>query len=178
MGLVSFLTPLHDRSDCAVLALCVLPHRTSCVCLSTGPTEGCQPGTEYVASSASCNRSLWNSTAGSLVVSLSDGRLTLLEPDQTGQLSIKNAWAAHTHEPWCVAWNYWDTNLIYSGTCVLDLIRIDNHDLIPPGGDDLRLKVWDIRQGFDQPIITNKRCAASNECLQPLPSACLGSTLV
>ncbi|KAH9049337.1 WD-40 repeat-containing protein [Lactarius hengduanensis] len=84
------------------------------------------------------NRRAPTSTAGSLVVSLSDGKLTLLEPDQTGQLSITSAWAAHAHEPWCVAWNYWDTNVIYSG------------------GDDLRLKVWDIRQGFDQPIITNK----------------------
>ncbi len=120
MDIVSFLTLRHDRSDCAVLALCVLPHLTSCVCLSTGPTEGRQPGTEYGASSHSCDQCLPSSTAGSLVVSLSDGKLTLLEPDQTGQLSITNAWAAHAHEPWCVAWNYWDTNVIYSGTDVLN----------------------------------------------------------
>jgi hypothetical protein len=55
------------------------------------------------------------STTGSLVASLSDGTLTLLEPDQTGQLVITRAWAAHAHEPWCVAWNYYDTNVIYSG---------------------------------------------------------------
>ena len=58
------------------------------------------------------------STTGSLVVSLSDGTLTLLEPDQTGQLGITSAWAAHAHEPWCVAWNYYDTNVIYSGAGV------------------------------------------------------------
>ena len=42
----------------------------------------------------------------------------------------------------------------------LTLSALITTDLLPPGGDDLRLKVWDIRQGFDQPIITNKRCAA------------------
>ena len=55
---------------------------------------------------------------GSLVASLSDGTLTLLEPDQTGQLVITSAWTAHAHEPWCVAWNYHDTNVIYSGAGV------------------------------------------------------------
>lgn len=52
---------------------------------------------------------------GSLVVSLSDGALSLLEPDQTGQLVITSTWVAHAHEPWCVAWNYDDPNVIYSG---------------------------------------------------------------
>jgi diphthine methyl ester acylhydrolase len=66
-----------------------------------------------------CNWTHMSSTAGSLVVSLSDGTLTLLEPDQTGQLVGTNTWAAHAHEPWCVAWNYWDTNVIYSGADVL-----------------------------------------------------------
>ena len=60
-----------------------------------------------------------NSVAGSLVVSLSDGNLAFLEPDQTGQLATTNTWAAHSHEPWCVAWNYWDTNVIYSGASLL-----------------------------------------------------------
>ena len=119
--------------------------------------------------------SLPSSTAGSLVVSLSDGRLTLLEPDQIGQLSITTAWAAHTHEPWCVAWNYWDTNVIYSGTNAYAVFGMTTTDLLLPGGDDLRLKVWDIRQGFEQPIIVNKRCVAKDECLQPLPSPCSGS---
>ena len=157
MGLVSFLTR-HDRNDCVVLVLCVLPRLPSCVCLSTGLTEGHRLGTGYGASSASCHRSLPSSTTGSLVVSLSDGKLTLLEPDQTGQLSVTNVWDAHAHEPWCVAWNYWDTNVIYSGTNIFLTLSGPTTDLSPPGGDDLQLKVWDIRQGFDQPIIVNKRC--------------------
>ena len=61
------------------------------------------------------DRAYTGSTAGSLVVSLSDGNLTLLEPDQTGQLVGTSTWVAHAHEPWCVAWNYWDNNVIYSG---------------------------------------------------------------
>jgi len=51
-------------------------------------------------------------------VSLSDGTLTLLEPDQTGQPVITSTWAAHAYEPWCVAWNYYDNNVIYSGAGV------------------------------------------------------------
>jgi len=85
-------------------------------------------------------------------VSLSDGNLTLLEPGQTGQPVVTNTWAAHAHEPWCVAWNYWDTNVIYSG------------------GDDLQLKVWDVRQGFEQPVTTNKRFDAGVTCIQSHPN--------
>jgi len=98
------------------------------------------------------NRRAPTSVAASLVASLSDGTLALLEPDQTGQLVGTNTWAAHAHEPWCVAWDYWDTNVIYSG------------------GDDLQLKVWDTRQGFDQPIISNKRFDAGVTCIQSHPS--------
>jgi diphthamide biosynthesis protein 7 len=39
-------------------------------------------------------------------------------------------------------------------------------DLLSQGGDDLQLKVWDVRQGFEQPIITNKRCVTHNACLR------------
>ncbi|KAI0308197.1 WD-40 repeat-containing protein [Multifurca ochricompacta] len=92
------------------------------------------------------NRKVPTSVAGSLVVSLSDGKLALLKPDQTGQLLITSVWPAHTHEPWCVAWNYWDDNLIYSG------------------GDDLQLKAWDIRQGFERPTFD-----AGVTCIQSHP---------
>ncbi|KAI0275060.1 WD-40 repeat-containing protein [Gloeopeniophorella convolvens] len=88
------------------------------------------------------NRRSPTSTAGSLAVSLSDGRLALLEPDQTGQLSVTDTWAAHDHEPWIVAWDYWNTNVMFSG------------------GDDLRLKIWDKRQGFEQPVTVNRRRAS------------------
>jgi len=44
-----------------------------------------------------------------------------------------------TFEAWIAAWNYYDENIIYSG------------------GDDCKMKGWDIRQGFGQPIFINKR---------------------
>ncbi|KAI9512577.1 WD-40 repeat-containing protein, partial [Russula earlei] len=98
------------------------------------------------------NRRTPTSAAGSLVVSLSDGTVSLLEPDQIGQLVVSSAWSAHAYEPWCVAWSCWDTNIIYSG------------------GDDLQLKVWDVRRGFEQPIITNKRFDAGVTCIQSHPN--------
>lgn len=33
-------------------------------------------------------------------------------------------------------------------------LQIINFNL---GGDDLKMKAWDIRQGFDQPLFVNKR---------------------
>ena len=90
----------------------------SCVSPSTGPIGELQRGMVRlrICSCGFVTVPLPNSVAGSLVVSLSDGTLTLLEPGQTGQLVGTNTWAAHAHEPWCVAWDYWDTNVIYSGT--------------------------------------------------------------
>jgi len=82
-----------------------------------------------------------STSLGSLVVSLSNGSLALLRADDGGGMSVTDTWVAHDHEPWIAAWNYWDTNVIYSG------------------GDDLKMKGWDIREGFSQPIFTNKRCA-------------------
>ncbi|KAG2350359.1 WD-40 repeat-containing protein [Suillus weaverae] len=76
---------------------------------------------------------------GSLVVSLSNGSLCVLNPGSTGNLTIVNRWHAHDYEPWIAAWNYWDTSIVYSG------------------GDDLTMKGWDVRQNFSQPIFTNKR---------------------
>lgn len=92
-----------------------------CASPSTGPIEGLQRGTVHlhVCFCGFVTVTPSSSVAGSLVVSLSDGTLTLLEPDQTGQLVGTNTWAAHAHEPWCVAWDYWDTNVIYSGTGIL-----------------------------------------------------------
>ncbi|KAG1771342.1 hypothetical protein EV702DRAFT_1048974 [Suillus placidus] len=56
-----------------------------------------------------------DSNHGSLVVSLSNGSLCVLNPDSTGNLTIVNWWHAHNYEPWSAAWNYWDTSIVYSG---------------------------------------------------------------
>lgn len=88
---------------------------------------------------------------GSLVVSLSNGSLCVLNPDSSGNLAIVNQWHAHDYEPWIAAWNYWDTSIVYSG------------------GDDLAMKGWDVRQNFSQPIFTNKRFNAGVTTIQSHP---------
>jgi hypothetical protein len=117
--------PLKCRNDCATLAPCAWRLLMFCACLSTGQIGGYQPGTDplrmfcsSVTDSVSTTTRT-RSTTGSLVVSLSDGTLSLLEPDQTSQLVITSTWLAHAHEPWCVAWSYDDPNVIYSGAGVL-----------------------------------------------------------
>ncbi|TFY79150.1 hypothetical protein EWM64_g4863 [Hericium alpestre] len=51
---------------------------------------------------------------GSLVVSLSNGELALLRPDPAEGLRVVETWHAHDFEPWIAAWDYWDTNTVYS----------------------------------------------------------------
>jgi len=96
------------------------------------------------------NRRTLATDLGSLVVSLSDGSLSVLRPTNS-ELAITDSWIAHEFEPWVAAWNYWDTNIIYSG------------------GDDLKLKTWDVRQGFDHPAAVNKRFDAGVTCIQSHP---------
>ncbi|KIM85206.1 hypothetical protein PILCRDRAFT_817204 [Piloderma croceum F 1598] len=89
---------------------------------------------------------------GSLIVSLSDGNLCLLQPKGQAGLLITDTWVAHDHEPWVAAWNYWDTNIIYSG------------------GDDLKMKAWDVRQGFYKPMFVNKHFDAGITTIQSHPN--------
>jgi diphthine methyl ester acylhydrolase len=55
-------------------------------------------------------------------------------------------------------------HLFRCGACYISSGSVSS-DLLSQGGDDLQLKVWDIRQGFEQPIITNKRCVAHTASL-------------
>ncbi|KAJ7254105.1 WD40 repeat-like protein [Mycena haematopus] len=90
------------------------------------------------------------SALGSLIVSLSNGSLCHLSPNESG-LSITDSWHAHDFEPWIAAWDYWDSSIIWSG------------------GDDLKLKGWDIRQGYSHPTFTNKRFDAGITTIQSHP---------
>ncbi|KAI0361613.1 WD-40 repeat-containing protein [Trametes cingulata] len=92
-----------------------------------------------------------HSGLGNLIVSLSDGSLSLLKPEERSGLAITDSWHAHDYEPWIAAWNYWDTNVVYSG------------------GDDLKMKGWDIRQGGAAPIFVNKRFDAGVTTIQSHP---------
>ncbi|EIM83306.1 WD-40 repeat-containing protein [Stereum hirsutum FP-91666 SS1] len=97
------------------------------------------------------NRRNPTDTMGSLVVSLSNGKLALLQPNPDTGLTVTDTWHAHDYEPWVAAWDYWHTDTIYSG------------------GDDLKLKVWDIRQGFEKPATVNKRFEAGITSIQSHP---------
>ena len=55
-----------------------------------------------------------NRETESLVASRSDGHLSIVRPRQS-EFIIANEWPAHDFEPWVTAWDYWDTNVIYSG---------------------------------------------------------------
>ncbi|EGN99379.1 hypothetical protein SERLA73DRAFT_182338 [Serpula lacrymans var. lacrymans S7.3] len=90
------------------------------------------------------------SDISSLVVSLSNGSLCILRPAES-TMAMSDSWHAHDYEPWIAAWDYWNTNVIYSG------------------GDDLKMKGWDVRQGFDRPTFVNKRFDAGITTIQSHP---------
>ncbi|CAG8448694.1 12012_t:CDS:10 [Dentiscutata erythropus] len=75
----------------------------------------------------------------SIVLSQSDGTIAVLSVD--GQFGIleKNRWMAHDFEAWIAAFNYYNTNIIYSG------------------GDDCCFKGWDLRMDLSSSLFTNKR---------------------
>ncbi|KAH9937709.1 WD-40 repeat-containing protein [Fomitopsis serialis] len=92
---------------------------------------------------ASKDRRYPSSSLGSLIVSLSDGSLALLRPENSSGLIVAESWHAHDHEPWIAAWNYWDTNVV--------------------------TQAWDVRQDFTQPLFVNKRFDAGITTIQSHP---------
>jgi len=91
-----------------------------------------------------------SSNLGSIICSLSNGSLALLRSDSQ-ELLLAASWHAHEFEPWIAAWDYWNENVVYSG------------------GDDLKMKGWDIRQDLAQPTFINKRFDAGITTIQSHP---------
>ncbi|CAE6428788.1 unnamed protein product [Rhizoctonia solani] len=96
------------------------------------------------------NNRLVPQEAGALIVSRSDGEVSVLRPHGS-QFKVDTTWHAHDYEPWVAAWNYWSPTVAYSG------------------GDDCKLKGWDTRTSCDVPIFTNKRFEAGVTCIQTHP---------
>lgn len=97
------------------------------------------------------NRRYPSDHLGSLIVSLSDGSLCLLNPSSPHGLVVSDVWKAHVYEPWVAAWNYWESSVVYSG------------------GDDLNLKGWDVRQPLHRPIFANRSFDAGVTSVQNHP---------
>ena len=51
----------------------------------------------------------------SLAVSLSNGSISILKPDDNSSMVVTDNWHAHNYEPWIVAWDYWNSDVLYSG---------------------------------------------------------------
>ncbi|KAI5478338.1 WD repeat protein [Pseudohyphozyma bogoriensis] len=64
-----------------------------------------------------------------MVVSMSDGNLCTLGGET--ELEVVDTWKAHDFEPWIAAFDCWNPNVVWSG------------------GDDCKMKGWDLRTGFE-----------------------------
>ncbi|CAL7951000.1 unnamed protein product [Xylocopa violacea] len=117
-----------------------------------------------------------NELSSKIVVSDSKGFISLFEINGS-ELNKINSWVAHQFEAWITAFDYWDTNIVYSGgdDCRFQRfdIRIGNHAsasnkihgagvtsihsnsqrefLLSSGSYDEILRLWDTRN-FKQPI--------------------------
>jgi diphthamide biosynthesis protein 7 len=81
-----------------------------------------------------------SSATPSIITSISSGSLALLSrEDGTGEYEVEQEWkGAHDYEAWIVGWDNWQRDVFYSG------------------GDDCKLKGWDVRMpGFA--TFTNKK---------------------
>ncbi|KAL1410347.1 hypothetical protein Q8F55_004355 [Vanrija albida] len=84
-----------------------------------------------------------------LVTSLSDGTLAHVVRRPSG-LATAASWAAHDFEPWVAAWA--------------------GPDSVWSGGDDCKLKRWDVRVP-DTPVFVNRRFDAGVTTISPSPHA-------
>lgn len=50
---------------------------------------------------------------GNVVASISDGSVAVLRGE--ADFEVEQAWKAHDYEPWIAAWDYWDSEVVWTG---------------------------------------------------------------
>lgn len=115
-------------------------------------------------------------SAGKLVVSTSDGKVSVLSGET--EMQVEQTWHAHDFEPWIAAWDYWNTDSVWTGqrNSYSHLLPVANlsmsgkdSDRCMAGGDDCKLKLWDLRQGTSRPSALNKTFEAGITTIQSNP---------
>uniref|UniRef100_G3NHG3 Diphthamide biosynthesis 7 n=1 Tax=Gasterosteus aculeatus aculeatus TaxID=481459 RepID=G3NHG3_GASAC len=114
------------------------------------PLCSVEVGAERLALSLDWSTGRMDSSDVRLVCSDSAGCLSVLSLAE-GALASLSHWKAHDFEAWISAFSYWDTQLVYSG------------------GDDCKLRGWDLRAAPSRPTFTSKRFCPQQpfHCLAP-----------
>uniref|UniRef100_A0AAY4B7H5 Diphthine methyltransferase n=1 Tax=Denticeps clupeoides TaxID=299321 RepID=A0AAY4B7H5_9TELE len=102
------------------------------------PWSGTKLGPDRLALSLDWSTGRGDSNSVRVVSSDSAGCVNVLGLGEAS-LTTESQWKAHDFEAWISAFSYWDTQLVYSG------------------GDDCKLKGWDLRMGPSHPTFTSKR---------------------
>ncbi|XP_015590736.1 diphthine methyltransferase isoform X2 [Cephus cinctus] len=66
-----------------------------------------------------------DNTHASIVVSDSEGKFNILQLNETEELEKTISWNAHEFEAWIAAFDYWDTNIVYTGGDDSTFLRFD-----------------------------------------------------
>ncbi|OZJ06546.1 hypothetical protein BZG36_00509 [Bifiguratus adelaidae] len=91
-----------------------------------------------------------HSSPQKIATSHSSGDLSVIEVDGS-EMRVAEQWYAHDFEAWIVGFNYWDPYVMYSG------------------GDDCRLKAWDLRVSKETPLLVSKRHQMGVTSIQSSP---------
>ncbi|KAM8886489.1 diphthine methyltransferase isoform 2-T4 [Spinachia spinachia] len=102
------------------------------------PLCSVEVGAKRLALSLDWSTGRMDSSDVRLVCSDSEGGISVLSLAE-GSLAVLSHWKAHDFEAWISAFSYWDTQLVYSG------------------GDDCKLRGWDLRTAPSCPTFTSKR---------------------
>ncbi|KAG8987658.1 hypothetical protein FRB90_003223 [Tulasnella sp. 427] len=110
-----------------------------------------QPDVLCLSLDWSGRRAAASAAEDSIVTSTSDGCISVLSPDD-GEMQVTETWKAHDFEPWIAAWDYWSGGQV-----------------IYTGGDDCKMKGWDLRQGTSTATFVNKNFEGGVTTIQSHP---------